>query len=201
MRFIDVDVMCRIFYAYINDPCFILQCDRDRHIDDIGFTPNYSNDTNDSTLDYDNFGLQVGSKTTTLISLETIYKSAECLIDEIKTKTSSGTSIMCSSHPIYKVIEEDENRIEIEHIVEFDNERRHCVLDLVVPYDSYYHLVTGKVEANIRDGSIIEHPMLCLYHDGQMMTRMWRQVESLFRDNVMGYLSQYRDKDIDSYQN
>ena len=190
-RFNDSDVMCRVFYAYINDPSFILRQDRDKplRIDDIGFTPNYSNDVTDNKLDYDNYGLQVGGKTTTLLSLETLYKSPEQLLEALKRESYSSQSIMYSTHPVYTEIKEAD--IGIDKMVEFDTARRHVVLDLVVPYDDYYHLVTGKVEANIRDGCIIEHPMLCLYHDGQMMVKTWSLIEGLFRDNVMGYLSQY----------
>lgn len=190
-RFEHPDNMCQIIYAYINDPGFILNADRNMplHLDHIGFTPNYSNDVADTVINYDNYGLQIGSKINTLIALETMYKSPQHLLETIEQQSDFDNSIMSPLHPIYHKLEEE--GIELINKANFDNENRYIVLDLVVPYDDYYHLVTGKVEANIRNNEIIEHPMLCLYHDGQIMTKTWSLIEGLFNDRVMKYLIQF----------
>ncbi len=199
----DIENMCRLVFSYINDPSAIKINDHklDIQLDDIGFTPNYSNDLDDIVVDYDNYGIQVGGKITTLIRLETLEKTSHELYQTIQDQDQDQTiqdqdqmssnivSIMSKTNPIYKQIKDNYNDIEIHHNVEFDTQSRVGILDLIVTYDDYYHLVTGKVEANIRNGNIIEHPMLCLYHDGDIMVKTWILIDSLFNERVMRYLS------------
>jgi hypothetical protein len=94
---------------------------------------------------------------------------------------------MNQNHPIYKKLESE--KINIVHNVPFNAEDRYQFLDLVVPYDSLYHVVTGKVEANVRNKNIVEHPMLCLYHDGTVMVYTWDVINDLFTNKVMKYLN------------
>jgi hypothetical protein len=186
--FVDRRKMCQIMFGYINDPTFLLRSDgtSELSLDQIGFTPNYSNDGSDFVIDYDNYGMQLGGQYATLIYLETLHKSPEELqkaLDEGQT----SSSIINADHPIHRLIGQE--GLEMVKFRDFDSRRRCGVLDLVVPYDDYYHVVTGKVEANIVDGSVIEHPMLCLYHDGHLMTYTWSLIEALFSDRVMRYLT------------
>ena len=187
--FKDIDKMTKIIYSYLTDPTYILleeskKNSKDISVDDIGFTPNYYNNTNDMNLNYSNVGMQVAGKYTTLIYLETINKSPTELYNAIVTGKMNNT-FMHANNPIYETFKD----INIVYNVKPDEKDRYKFLDLVVPYDCMYHVVTGKVEANVTQDNQIEHPMLCLYHNGATMKWTWDVINDLFTNNVMDYLN------------
>lgn len=110
--------------------------------------------------------LHVAEKYTTFIFLETINKTPEKLQDAIINGKTNPT-IMSKNHEIYTKLENED--INIVYNLQNDDRARFKILDLVVTYDDMYHVVTGKVEANINGRNQVEHPMLCLYHEGYIM--------------------------------
>ncbi len=186
-KFSNEEKMCKLAYSYITDPCYIIKEEKTKgeDVDSIGFTPNYYNDPYDKIINYNNIGMQVAGYYTTFIYLDTINKTPEELYNSIKDKKINET-IMSEEHPIYQKIKDLD--ISLVHNVPFNSKDRFKFLDLVVAYDSLYHVVTGKVEANIQDGNIIEHPMLCLYHNGAVMVYTWNVINDLFTNRVMKFL-------------
>jgi len=182
--------MSKIVYSYLTDPSYIqLQesklNDPNVKIDNIEFTPNYHNEQNDKIVDHNNLGLQVAGKYTTFIYLETINKNPKELCDSI-TNNITNETIMHADHEIYRKLKKEE--INVVHNVQHNEDSRYKFLDLVVPYDSMYHVVTGKVEANVTNKNVVEHPMLCLYHNGAVMKFTWNVINDLFTNHVMVYL-------------
>jgi hypothetical protein len=188
-EFKNIEKMSKIIYSYITNPCYILEIERNNddiiNIDDVGFTPNYFNDPHDNIINYDNAGLQVAKYYTTFIYLETINKSPEELLKSIQND-NCNLSIMNKNHDIYQNIKNVD--IKINHHVNFCDKKRYQILDLIVPYDSLYHVVSGKVEANVQNNNIVEHPMLCLYHKGVIMVYTWNFIDDLFKNRVLKYL-------------
>lgn len=190
--FNNTEKMTNLIYAYITDINNIdvdLVYNQQQSIGDIGFTPNYYNDPNDNIRNYDNYGLQIGGNTSTLIYLETINKTPQQLLTAIENQMNISNSIIYKDHPIYQEIVDNNYQLIKRESVDFDTKKRFGILDLVVEYDDYYHLITGKVEANVQEGNIIEHPMLCLYHQGNQMKSIWKRIDKLFIDDVMGFLN------------
>jgi len=180
----NITEICSILFSYINKINLNIH---DHTIDNIGFTPNYSINIYDKVLNYDNLGLQVCGIYTTIIHLEYIYKKVIDLFYAI-TNNKYSKSIMYRSHPIYNYIYAIKN-IKCDFIpFETNITSRINVVDLLVDYDDMYHVISGKVEVNIANGNIIEHPMLCLTHDGYVMQYVWNHIDYLFNNKVMVFL-------------
>jgi hypothetical protein len=190
--FNNKEKMSKILFSYITDPEYVqLEEKKDGaveiQIDDIQFTPNYFNNSKDNTIDYNNIGMQVANKYTTFIYLETIKKDHKELYEAITNKKTDKT-FMNPDHEVYNTLKDGD--INIVYNVPNDNEERYKFLDLVVEYDDMYHPISGMVEANVRSGNVVEHPMLCLYHDGSVMKYTWDVINDLFTNRVMKYLKQ-----------
>lgn len=184
-EFTNQEKMCHLLFSYINDPAFIFKFDPDKKIDQISFTPNYYNDPTDNIVDNNQIGLQISTYFSTLIYLDTLNKNGASLYQDIIDRNYDQT-IMHQTHPIYQEIESSE--IQLFNNVGFDSEQRVKLLDLILPYDHHYHIITGFVEANIAGNNKIEHPMLCLYHQGSVMVKFWNSINDMFENDVMVYL-------------
>jgi hypothetical protein len=185
-EFNDIKKMCKCTFGYVNNPDFILSIDKKKYIDDIGFTPNYPIMEKDNIINHNNVGLQVAGKYTTMLNLDYIHKNYEQLYDSILNKKYND-SFMHSSHPIYNQINKNIGLIKN---VNNDELPRNSILNLSVKYDDMYHVVTGLVEVNIKNNNIVEHPMLCLTHDGSFMNYCWDHINDLFTNRVMKYLNE-----------
>lgn len=188
--FIDIKKMCELGFSFIGDGYYIKTQEK-TSIDDIGFTPNYYNEPIDRLMNYDNIGLQVGSLSTGMILLETICKNPEELIYKIKNK-KYNVSIRNFEHDIHREILQ--NHFDIEYHVYPDIDNHIKVVDLIAPYDWDYHVITGFVEAGVMcltnpANYVLEHPMICLYHDGYIMTKFYDDLNELFNIKVMKYMS------------
>lgn len=188
--FTDQQKMCQILFSYINDPAFIFQYDCCRQVDEVQFSPNYHNDLTDHVIDHNQIGFQISTYFSTLIYLDTVRKSGEALYQDLSDK-KCDPCLMHQDHPIYQQLEQTD--LKMWNRIGFDPDDRVKLLDLIVPYDHHYHLVTGMVEANIRNGNQIEHPMLCLYNDGLVTREFWNAINSVFEDNVMVYLKKLEE--------
>ena len=187
-----------ILFSYIGDPEFLLKLESNCgqwNIDKLGFTPNYFNNTQDTIIDHNNMGLQIAAYCATNIYLDTIIKTPEELAIQLQHNTSTLSPSPPSSlgqigHTYFN--DALSSNIPIKYLRPLDSRRRIPFLNLAVPYQSHYHFITGVVEANIvldTKGQIIEHPMLCLYHDGIQMEYLWTSINNLFDHFVMGYLT------------
>ena len=183
--FTDQEKMCKILFSYVNDPAFIFKYDIEKRIDHIQFSPNYYNEVGDHIIDYNQIGLQISTYFSTLIFLDTLNKSGKGLLSDVVDQ-NYDKSLMHRDHPIYSTLKQYD--LDLWNKVQFDDANRVMLLDLVVPYDHHYHLVTGKIEANITDDNRIEHPMFCLYNNGYVTRKFWDAINELFQNNVMEYL-------------
>lgn len=216
----EVQNMCDCVFSFIGDPTYILSQNKNKSdIDAIGFTPNYFNNVDDLNFeDHNNIGLQVGTKYTTNLYLESIHKSPEELKKCVLETTSSGANKRCKHQPNFSSVMTRKNPFYLDVVASYtdaaerdtdtdadeepvvvnfnevvsrhEEENRIPVLSLVIPYSSFYHPVSGKVEVNIRNGRIVEHPMLCLYHQGAVMKWTWECIEDLFNLRVMKYMDE-----------
>jgi len=186
--------LSKIVFSYIGHPEYLEKLEKDCgewNMDDIGFTPSYFNHTEDQLIDYSNMGLQIAAYYATNINLDTVIKTPEQLQHTLENQLAARpeTTIAHSEHSLHQHAKEQ--GLNMKYEVSLDTRDRVKVLDLVVPYYSFYHCVTGRVEANVADYQIIEHPMICLTHNGREMQRMWNAVNKLFNEFVMEYLSHY----------
>ena len=191
-RITNSDGLSNVVFSYIGDPKYLIELERncgEWSIDEIGFTPNYFNCKKDRVLDWNNMGLQIGAYFATNIYLDTVLKDPESIQAMIKGRQKShpSTTIASSQHRVHRCV--NLYRLQVRYDSVLDPLDRVKILDLVVPYKSMYHIVTGRVEANVKDYQIIEHPMFCLTHDGLVMTSLWNSINNLFTNYVMKYLA------------
>ena len=188
--FSDTKKMCQILMSYMFNPSYLLQRHSKVDFESIGFNPNYFDNVTDHIVDHNNLGMQTCGKYTTFIYLDSLRKTSDQLCKDVKNHQYNET-IMSSTHPIYEEIAK--NKIKLVHNVPFSEISRTKSTDLVVCYDDMYHPVTGIVEVNIWNENIVEHPMLCLYHDGYNMVYIWNVINELFTNHVMAFLNKMEE--------
>jgi hypothetical protein len=191
-EFADQEKMCQILFSYVNDPAFIFQYDPCRKVDQVQFSPNYHNDPTDYVVDHNQIGLQISTYFSTLVYLDTLNKSGTGLHQDL-INHDNDPCLMHREHPIYSQLEQSD--LTMWNRIDFDPDPRVKLLEVMIPYDHHYHLVSGIVEGNIRNGNRIEHPMLCLYNSGYVTRRFWNAINSVFQDNVLIYLKKLEEVD------
>jgi hypothetical protein len=140
----DLDTMCKVAFAYIFEPGYILRASKSRarvkhELQQIGFVPNYSNDLEDVNMEnFDNLGLQVGEYFSLLIFLETVAKTPAGLHHNVTSNKVSET-VMHSDHPMYADMKA--LGLEPQYHVPCDSLDRFSLVELTLPYDHFYHLV------------------------------------------------------------
>jgi hypothetical protein len=122
-------------------------------LQDVGFVPNYSNDTTDTNFkDFNNLGLQVVSMFTMLILLESLKKNAEDLYNSTINNQRTDT-IMHETNPIYAEIKKA--GIDLHLQVPRDDSPRFSELPLILPYDNFYHVICCiKVQLKIKNVNV-----------------------------------------------
>lgn len=194
--FQDIKIMCNIIDSYITNNQYVISKQNSLHItntystiQNTTFIPNYYNDITDFKHNYNNVGLQITNSTATLLYLETIVKTHFKLYENLKSQHFNISICDTALHPIYNDIYRNNLTDRFINRTTTINAKRVSFIDIVIPYIHNYHMITGIVEVNVRDDNIIEHPMLCLYHNGYIMSSTWETINTLFNTEVSNYLN------------
>ena len=197
LPFENAQQMCNSIFEFTNTGKKFLENEKNNimSMDNINFTANYYNNKNDRIDDKNNLGLQITKRTALFLHLETCYKSGQEMFDNFNKGNHVGINTVM--HPNHPWKEKIRNITTEKLIINPDTPEstipRYKAIDLIVPYNSYYHFITGLVEVNAQETKILEHPMLGLYHDGYLCKNSWKWINDLFNHRVGTYLNRMED--------